>query len=71
MNEKELVDLMQYVAKQMGSYENIRAGGNLGTAIQGFLQYKGSEEVALSIDRLTEEIKNTQSVLQEIIKNSK
>lgn len=52
MEKEELKNLMQYIANEMKQYSEIRAGGNLGTAIQGFLIGNQLEKLNGSVQEL-------------------
>lgn len=56
MDKKKLVEIMQYVADKMTDYNQIRAGGNLGTSIQGMLTIMASENIERGLNRVADEL---------------
>ena len=56
MDKYELASLMKFISDEMKGYQNIRAGGNLGTAVQGFLNLKASENIERGLNRIADEI---------------
>jgi hypothetical protein len=63
MDKYELSELMKFMAKEMYDYSQIRAGGNLGTAIQGFLNLKASENIERGLNKIAVEIKELKDAL--------
>ena len=54
MNEREFTNFLEDVALTMRDYSNFRTGGNMGTAIQGYLTLKGAEKVAEQLSRIAD-----------------
>ena len=65
-NKEQLKDLMQYIADGMKGYSEIRAGGNLGTAIQGYLQLQGADKIANQLKRIADALENKNKLQDEI-----
>ena len=62
MDKEDLIKLMKDVADGMRSYESIRDGGNLGTAIQGMLILNASKNIENGLIELGKSIEKTQFI---------
>lgn len=64
MDKYDFITFFKNVADEMNAYQSIRAGGNLGTSIQGYLQMKGSEKIAESNFEIAKQLGRLADVLQ-------